>query len=314
MGGFKLAGRVEGPIPDDRGLLAPLHADAGELASPDELVDFQVRFIRLIERRTAIYTMGDSTSVPMYVAADLVRSICFVLGIDPDDPVITRRLLTVDLEDEYRRRLDEIGRKVEAAKQLLREVDATMPLIENIALRDTLKELGSFFRNYDYRSMAHDIPCSIDYPLCHPVPEDLPGIDYIAEYVRRLMVEARFLGHFDIKVIERVLAEASPDHIELLVNFYEPVAANTLGRALIGKDPAVLVVSGADRAEIAQRLGAVGEAGREKLLVQAAEDACDAFGIADEPSRDYLRELVPDLLPRIAVGLKHDSLGGVFVG
>ncbi len=303
------------PDPDEGGLAPITHGDsAGDLATPEELADFQVRFLRLLERRTAIYTQGDSTSVPTHVAADLVRSISFVLGIDPDDPVISRHLLSVDLGDEYRRRLDEIGRKVETAKQMWREVDAAMPLIENIALRDTLRELGEFFRHYDYRSMAHEIPCSVDYPLCHPVPESLQGVDYIAEYVRRLLIEARFLQHFGIRAIERVLEKASPDHIELLVNLYEPVATNALGRALIGKDPAVLVIRDTERAEIAARLRPLGAAGREKLLLQAADDVCDAFGIGDEIEREYVRELVPDLLPRIAVALKHDSLGGVFVG
>lgn len=211
--------------------LAPVPVDdtAEELATPDEAAAFQVRFLRLLERRTAIYTMGDSTSVPKYVAADLLRSICFVLGIDPDRPEIPRRLLTVDLEEEYRRRLADIERRLTAAEQLWRDVCATMPLIDNIALRDTLKNLGDFFKWYDYRSMAHEIPVTIDYPLCRPVPETLLGIDYIEEYLRRLMIEAEFLARFEVEEIERVLEAAYGDHVEPLVNLYEPVATNAVG-------------------------------------------------------------------------------------
>ena len=58
---------------------------ADGLASPADEVAFQDAFLRLVERRTAIYTMGDSSSVPTYLAVDLVRSICFVLGIDLEE-------------------------------------------------------------------------------------------------------------------------------------------------------------------------------------------------------------------------------------
>ena len=71
-----------------------------------------------------------------------------------------------------------------------------MPLIRNVALRDTLENIGEFFKRYDYRSMAHEIPCSIDYPLCHQVEESTPGIDYIEEYLSRLLIEIEFLGRF----------------------------------------------------------------------------------------------------------------------
>lgn len=213
----------------------PLDDAAEELATPEEAAAFQVRFLRLLERRTAIYTMGDSTSVPKYVAADLLRSICFVLGIDPDRPEIPRRLLTVDLEEEYNHRLADIERRLTAAEQLWRDVCAIMPLIDNIALRDTLKNLGDFFMWYDYRSMAHEIPVMIDYPLCHPVPEELLGIDYIEEYLRRLMIEAEFLAKFEVEEIERVLRASWPDYIEGLINVYEVVRGRRASAQAFGR-------------------------------------------------------------------------------
>jgi len=296
--------------------MLPLSFEGGAqgIVTPDDVAVFQHRLGRLLERRAAIYTMGDSTSVPMHVAADLLRSVCFVLGIDPDRPEVPQSLLSIDLEGEYRRRLDDIGRKVQAAEKLWRDVCATMPLIENIALRDTLEAIASFFKHYDYRSMAHDIPCSIDYPLCHPVPDSLLGVDYIAEYLRRLRIEAEFLRCFEIEACERVLASSCPDHVGLLINLYEPIAANAAGRALIGRRPAALRITDDDRAEIVRRLGPLGEAKRERALREAGVAACKALGMHAEDSVEYLCEMVPELLPRIEVGLAHGELRGVFVG
>lgn len=294
--------------------IAPMSGSSEELISAEDVAAFQDAFLRLLEHRTAIYTMGDSTSVPAGVAAELLRSICFVLGIDPEERAIPDHLLRVDLEREFQRRSADVGRRVEAADALWRNVCVAMPPIPNIALRDTLTGLSHFFKHYDYRSMAHDIPCSIDYPLCHPVDTSLLGVDYIADYLRRLMIEARFLRFFDIAACERVLACASPDYIELLVNLYEPVAVNAIGLALIGEELSRLAVGDADREMIAARLRPLGVAARERVLSEAATAACDTLGVSDDDERQYLRAIVPDLLPRIEVALAHGSLGGVFVG
>lgn len=212
--------------------LARAVAARDELVSPADAAAFQTAFLRLVERRTVLYTMGDSSSVPTHVAADLVRSISFVLGIDLDAGTVPAHLLRVDLEQEFARRLAEVGRRVQAAKRIWREVGLVMPPIPNIALRDTLVAIGEFFDHYDYRWMAHEIPASLDYPLCRPVDESILGIDWIAEYLRRLLLEARFLSLFEVADCEQVLASASPDYVGLLVNLYEPVATNAIGLAL----------------------------------------------------------------------------------
>ena len=155
--------RPDSPVPIER-------VDQ-ELASPRNIAAFEARFLRLLERRTAIYTMGDSTSVPKHVAVDLLRSVSFVLGIDPERPEIPERLLTVDLEDEFRRRLAEIERKVELSRELWREVVATMPPIPSIALQDTLRPSVTSRSRMTSVDGARDPGACIDYPLCHPVPE-----------------------------------------------------------------------------------------------------------------------------------------------
>jgi len=301
-------------VADENGLV-PTESSGTEqrLATPEELAAFEERLLRLLERRTAIYTMGDSTSVPKHVAVDLLRSVSFVLGIDPGRPEIPERLLTVDLEDEFRGNLAEIERKVELTGKLWSEVLATMPPIANTALHDTLASIGDFPRHYDFRSMAHEIPCSIDYPLCHPVPESLVGVDYINDYLRRLLLEADFLRRFDRDTCVRVLERSSPDYVDLIVNLYEPVATNAIGRALIGEDPRPLLVFDEGRAEITRRLAPMGSAQRSRALRDAARVACDTLGV-DEHAREYLCQLAPELLPRIEVGLAHGDLRGVFVG
>ena len=283
------------------------------LATLEDVAAFQDRYLRLLERRTAIYTMGDSSSVPNHVAVDLLRSVCFVLSIDADDPTVPEGLLSADLDAEFQRRLAEIECKVELTGKLWQDTCVSMPMIPNIALQDTLSSIGDFPKRYDYRSMAHEIPCSIDYPLCHPVSESLGGVDYINEYLRRLLIESDFLGRFELQTCERLLARSCPDCHGLLINLYEPIAANATGLALVGEDSHQLKVSDDDRAEIVRRLGPLGHAARERVLREAAAAACDSLGILDEPAREYLADYAAELLPRLEVGLAHQELRGVFI-
>lgn len=287
--------------------------ETGELATAEEVVVFQERLMRLLEHQTAIYTQGDSTSVPKHVAADLLRGVCFVLGIDPERPEVPARLLAVDLNEEFRRRLREVEGKVELTAELWRQVVASMPAIPSISLEDTVASIGNFPRQYDWRSMAHEVAADFDYQLCLPVPDTIVGIDYIAEYLRRLLIENEFLAHFDRDVCIGVLTRVSPDFAELLINLYEPVATNAIGRALLARDPRPLRLAEEDRAAIAALLAPLSAAGRERALREGADAACDALGIADDAARDYLRALAGELLPRVELGLARGDLSGVWV-
>ena len=189
-----------------------------------------------------------------------------------------------------------------------------MPPIPSIALQDTLVAIGNFPKAYDFRSLAHEIPVMFDYPLCHPVPDELLGVDYINEYLRRLLIEADFLRCFEVGACKRVLERTSPDYVDLLINLYEPVATNAIGRAVIGQDTAGLRISDEASTEIAARLGPLSGARRSRVLRDAAVAVCGALGIQDGDAIEYLSALVPELLPRIGLGLACGDLRGVFVG
>ena len=118
---------------------------------------------------------------------------------------------------------------------------------------------------------------------------------------------------FERAACVRALERSSPDYVALLINLYEPIAANAIGRALIGLDPAPLRISEEERAEIVRLLAPLGEVERGRVLREAALVACDAMGLGDAAGREYLCALAADLLPRVEVGLAPGALLGVFV-
>ena len=147
---------------------------------PSDLLAVQVRLWELLAKQTARYTMGDSSSIPIELANELLSSICFTLGVDLSNPDTLKSLLNDDLEELFKIGLSSIKQKIDIGKQLWEEAWFSIPAIENISLRDTLNGIGNFFKRYDYRYFAHTIPCDIDYQLCNPVPDTgQPPILYI---------------------------------------------------------------------------------------------------------------------------------------
>lgn len=290
---------------------APLPRDSD--VSPEDVIEAQIKLWGLLAKHTALYTMGDSSSVPTHIAQELFDSICFVLHIDSaDDPIVIRNLCDGNLDREFKKGLATIETKIELAKDLWKAVSIATPFIQNIALRDTLKSIGGCWEHYDFRFFAHEIDCDIDYPLCHAVPESLLGVDYINEYLRRLLAESSFLGRFDIPTCIRLLQGSCPDYRGLLINLYEPIATNALGLSLIGEDPLDLEISRHHRTRIGRILNPLSKREMTSALQSAARRLCLALSIDDGYDRDYLTRLSTNIQPRINVALSHDTLQGIF--
>lgn len=202
-------------------------APAQHAATPEETLSAQLNLGSLLARRAELFTSGESTSLSQLEAHELLSCIFFTLGIDSlDNPNTIHYLANSDLREEYSRGIGRLQRKLDATMDLWQQVCATMPPIKNIALRDTLASIGELRRSYDVYFAAHEIPCSIDYPLHEPVPEHLQGVDYIYEWLMRALMEAEYIAQFELEDCIAVLEASCPDYRGLLINLYEPIAAH----------------------------------------------------------------------------------------
>jgi len=285
-----------------------------EAFSAEDSGNFQRGLWALLARQTQRFTMGDSTSVPVETARELLKSICFTLDsyleANNDDPLL---LWTMSADKLFKAGQARLEKEIETGKDYLRQVKKDAPPVDNISYRDTLVGLESFFRNYDYRLMAHEIPGDIDYQLCLPVPAKLYGIAYINEYLRRLLIENSFCRCFRAEQISTLLAGYCPDYRELLINIYEPLAANTVGLALLEKDVTSLAIGEADRAGLLKLFTNRGEAETAAMLREAAAAVCRTLHIGDAAAAAYLQSAALLLVPRIRAALEENDLSGVFI-
>lgn len=290
-------------------------------ASRTDSVDaaaFQAQVWGVLARQVALYTMGESTSIPEYDAYRLLSSTCFVLGVDADDPDKAAMLAVLGegAEAAFARRMRRIEAEAGRVGALLKDVALSMPPLESIALRDTLESLRDFPARYEPRFFAHEIPADIDYPLSRPVPESSRGVVYVTTYLERLLAECRFLQLFELERCQAVLRRVHPDYGELIVNLFEPVAINAVGCMLAGREIRRLQVGGEGRARIARLLAERSASERRALLVEAAHEVCDKLGLHDpdaEAVRASVHWSVESLVPRLDNALRHEALDGIFV-
>lgn len=268
----------------------------------------------MLSKQVELYTMGESTSLPEYDAHRLLASTCYILGVDPDDAdvEIMRDVVEQGADAVFSRNLRRVEEQAARVSELWTEACLSMPLLESVALKDTLESFRNFAARYEPRFFAHEIPADIDYPLCRPVPETTLGVDYVTAYLERLLIECRFLQRFDLERCTHLLRNVHPEYGELILNLFEPIATNAIGCTLAGCDVRKLYLDDEARAKIASALEGLVGARLQRALVEASERTGAALAV-DADAQAYLSSLARRLAPRIELALRHHSLNGVFL-
>lgn len=266
----------------------------------------------LLQRQVQHYTMAESSSVPVEVAQELLKGVNDLIGqglYGEKDP--QEQLLRGDLDQVIQRGLERVNRQVQEGLKLYQYVCAHPPVVTNRAYRETVANILAFFRTYQPQFMPHMIGCTIDYQLFLPVREGLEGIRFLHCYLTHLAAENRLLNCFDRGAVERVLNAAASDYEDLLLNLYEPVFQNALGRCLLGRDVLELSITAEEREELHRRLSPLSADELRRGVEQGAWELAKTFQVP--ALAGYLRRSAGEVLPRLQVALEHDSLEGIFV-
>jgi hypothetical protein len=303
------------------------------LLMPQEALTIQAKLLDILAGRVDSYQRGGSSSVRIETAQELLRSAGFVIShglrrsldasgqaadsqSNKDSNAISEavkaRLLGEDYDTLFRAGLKAVEALVKEGEALLKTAVGTATAVENVAYHNTLKELGVFFKRYHYHHFAHEIPCMLDYPLAHPVDEALLGIDYINEYLRRLIIENEFCGKFNPETVTALLKSIVPDYEENLLSIYEAVAANALALTLLAGDVAVLDVTDRERERLISLIGAWTEETAPTELMDLSSGLCAILDISESRAADYLERTASELYIRIKPILRYGRLEQVF--
>ena len=289
-------------------------SDESDSALSEESLPFQTSIWQILKKQVRLYTMGESSSLPKETVEELFASICFLidLGAAPKGKEQPLQMKNTNAEELFERGKKRAEWEVRRGKRLWKTACMSAPKISNRSLFDTLQGIGAFWKQYDVRFFAHQIPCYIDYQLMNPVPESLSGICYLNEYLHCLLIENRFLLHFDVEQIERLLQVVEPDYQELLINLTEPVLVQALGLSILKKEPYVLDFLPQEQEQLQLYLQPLSKKEMRQVLSDAVLWLCRSLKIEGNDDRAYFLKAAQNALPRLSAACCAKELQNLF--
>ena len=288
------------------------------VVNDEERLLIQVELLKLLEQQTKKYTSGDSSSIPVELGQELLDSLLFCIGVglqgrDYLGEIDWSLLLIGDLASVVEKGRSFIKCCMKYGEKMWKKICISLPAVENRSMKDTLKSIGTFWKKYDAYFFAHEIPCDIDYQLSIPVSEKKKGVLYVIAYLERLAIENYFLSLFDRDVMIPVLNRYCPDYEGLLINLYEPIATNAIGRTLLERDYETLTLTPEEQKEIGCIFEHLSEKAIESKMDESAQVTLEKIGCQIQGEKQLLAQYAKNLAVRIERVRDVGGISGIFL-
>ena len=251
----------------------------------------------LLSAQCKSFTGGQSSSLSVETVEALLSSICFSLSCFANK-YGQNALLKIPPEKALEGARDILKKRIQLCKTLYLTLLRLPFQPDNVSYRNTVNGMENFFKKYDYYFFADQVPCDIDYQLCLPVNENLWGVEFLTEYIKRLICEGRFCGAFQRYEITVLLANFGSRNDELLINVFTPVLSNALGRALLGNDISTLEVTPDGIEKLFSMFAGLKYEEALPIVDKASKLLCSRVGFSGY-NAEYVNESARTLIPRI---------------
>jgi hypothetical protein len=287
-----------------------------QLLTTEQMERLQISLLELMAKEVERYTNGESSSVLIEKAQELLQSITYLIGIylktEPDVQTKLELLKKEKMSVLFYRGLDEVGRIYKEAQLVLKELQNNYRDPKSIAYHDTLFQgLPEFFHDYNMEFGAHELPGSIDYPLLVPVVDYL-GVEMTARYLQNLSIEDRIISCFTMERINQLLHAFDREAEHLLINICELIIINSFGCILLNKEVEGLNISKSEITELHKRLYGLNKDEVEVLMAEVFTK----LGIELELSnieKNYLHAVLAELTQRLWNNCRLDTLENFFI-
>lgn len=285
------------------------------LLEPEVIKDLQMQLLNLLALQIEAYNAGKSSSIPKKEADKLMQSIYFTLGFylkgvgDLDSCILL--LQTKPLKEMFEEGRGQIEERVEEVKVKFNKLSSEWLPINNIAYQDTYqKSLIPFFASYKPKFFSQEMNVSIDYPLSIDDMTEL-GIEYMDSFISKSILENNLCRKFKTEEIEALLKNYEKGYVHLLINIYEIVLLNVLGRKILDQTLDQLVLEEKDLKRLQQRLEEAEKV--EIVLWQAAEESLKDLALDHKEMNSYVKLTLQKLMPHIKQLLKEEKLEQIFI-
>lgn len=282
------------------------------------LEKIQGQCLMLLAKKSQQYNGGDSSSLKVEVAENIMRSLLYTLGIylkalpSPEDAI--DELKTAEISALYQKGKVLIKEKFAVAQNNYQKIQAGKLKTVNYTYNATVTQngLGSFFALYDPEYAAHETPGSIDYQLSQPVI-GLGGVEYIAKYLENLLLENEFCRYFDEERIHYLLCGYDEGYQDLLLNLFEQVFIGALGCMLARRSLLKLTISAEDLVNLQNELRKDEARVIAQKLCQATRKIGQELHITNNSLQRYLARSLRKITAQIVLAKGTNTLAQTFV-
>lgn len=281
----------------------------------DETRNIQEKLWELFCKQAEGFTGGGSSSLRQETAQRLLKSLCFLIGLEndqePDSQSLRTRLGGYSYDTIFQEGIKTVRDRIRTGEELLSVVTEQSITTPHRAYNKALTELQAFFSRYNYYYFAHEIPCMIYYQPALPVDEKLQGIEYITEYLHRLNTENDFCRRFEPEAISDLLLSHDPNYKDSLINIYETVAGQALALMLLKDDVFSLDIMESHRQKLQDFFDNQEEAETRKQWNSTVQTLCRFLEMEDADAQAYLSHTAEKLFVRFQTAAKTGRLEAV---
>jgi len=272
------------------------------------------QLMKLLDRRIWKYTSGESSSVMTETAQILMESVNFCISSYYNEHGTENGISEkLTLEQQFLRGKEMVKEGHEIGKKLFVLLRRERMNYENIAYQEVIeKALPLFLRNYDIEFGAHIIGGIIDYPLAVGI-SGLKGIDFYIEYVHTLRLENKFCRRFSTDEINELLRSIGDGYTEMLVNIFQMVLQNLIGRSILEQDLLSLKIGKAELSQLQSILSGLQEEEVRKILRCAVSYIIDGMVIKDCELQGYIEKVANDNCCTLKICVDNNVLNNFFV-
>ena len=286
------------------------------LFSDTEIERMQLESLTLLAKRTELFNNGNSSSIRIEKAQDLLASILYTVGVQlksyasPEDAIDALR--TENLDHLFYSGLKKINWKIMIAKQTHLRLKKCLFKTQNVFYRLTAVDgINGFFKLYNPKFSAQEIHITADYPTFNGV-YDLDGIEFIEKYLQNITHENRFCSYFSENAVHHLLCGLDENYQKVLMNIYEPVLTASLGCILTYHPSRDLNLSHNDIDTLADLFSGKGIDEVEQLIKNALDQLIAELNCSSDLS-DYLKNSITKIAVSIKNAAHHNCLDKVFL-
>lgn len=286
------------------------------LLSDRELSAIQTDLLLILAKQTEQWSLGESSSIPIEKAQDIMTSILFVIGIQlksyqtPEQAI--EMLKSEPLNTLFINGLRLVQQKKAICRRLQKRILNHLLATPNVYYRSTIADgINGFFKLYRPQFAAQEIHITADYPVFMGRPQ-LEGIEFIEKYLRCIQAENAFCVCFAPQDIHHLLCGLTEDYRSIPLNIFEPVLLSALGLIIRNRSPLRLNLTEKDISILQQKFSEQSEMEVQDCLRNALS-ALNAEMNLPQISMQYAALCIPNIVATILNAVKLKTLDKAFL-